>query len=100
MREHKELVKEIVKDPEEALAYLRASLDDYMKDGDLEAFLITLRTVADAKGGVTELSNKTGLNRQNLYKILSKDGNPTLKTMRTILNSLDLNLSVTSSKAA
>ena len=99
MREHKELVKEMVKDPNEAFEYLSASLDEYMRDGDLEAFLITLRTVANARGGITELAKKTGLNRQNLYRTLSKSGNPTLTTLRTILSSLGLNLSIIPDKA-
>ena len=94
MREHKELVKEMVQDPNEAFEYLSASLNEYMRDGNIEAFLITLRTVANAGGGITELAKKTGLNRQNLYRMLSKGGNPTLTTLRTILSSLGLNLSI------
>ena len=94
MKNYRDFVIQTMQDPNEALAYLRASLEEYEKDGNYEAFLIALRTVAEAKGGVSELSKKTNLNRQALYKILSKKGNPRLKTLTTVLNSLDFKLSI------
>ena len=83
-----------MRDPDEAIAYLQSSLEEFEKDGNSEAFLIALRTVAEAKGGISELSKKTDLNRQALYKILSKKGNPRLKTLNTVLNSLGFKLSI------
>ncbi len=83
-----------MRDPNEASEYLKASLDEYEKDGNIEAFLIAIRTVADAQGGITELAKKTELNRQSLYRTLSKNGNPRLKTLDIILNSLGFKLTI------
>ncbi|MEW6663809.1 MAG: addiction module antidote protein [Thermodesulfobacteriota bacterium] len=83
-----------MEDPEEATEYLTASLDGYEGDGNMEAFLLALRTVIDAQGGMTELARKTSLNRQNLYRTLSKNGNPRLQTLHEILNALGLRLSI------
>ena len=81
-------------DPQEATEYLRVSLDEYEVDGNLEAFLLALRSVVEAQGGMTEFARKTSLNRQSLYKTLSKQGNPRLQTLHTILHALGLKLSI------
>jgi probable addiction module antidote protein len=94
MRTYRELVTRTMEDPGEASEYLRASLDEYEGDGNLEAFLLALRTVIEAQGGMTELARKTSLNRQNLYRTLSKSGNPRLQTLHEILNALGLRLSI------
>lgn len=94
MRSYRELVTQTVQDPGEASAYLKASLDDYERDGNLEAFLLALRTVIEAQGGMTELARKTSLNRQNLYRALSKNGNPRIQTLHEILHAIGLKLSI------
>ena len=94
MRTYRELVTRTMEDPGEASEYLRASLDEYQGDGNLEAFLLALRTVIEAQGGMTELARKTSLNRQNLYRTLSRNGNPRLQTLHEILNALGLRLSI------
>jgi len=85
---------ESLKDPDEALAYLQVALEEYDQDGDYEMFMIALRNVTEAKGGINALAESTQLNRQNLYRVLSKDGNPRLDTLSTILHSLGFELSV------
>jgi probable addiction module antidote protein len=71
-----------LKNKKEAAAYLQVSLEEYQKDGDLEAFLLALRHVAEAQGGITHL------NRESLYKTLSKSGNPKLQTIGLLLKGL------------
>jgi len=95
MRTYRNIVEGFMEDPSEAAEYLRVSLEAYEQDGNLDAFLMALRTVADAQGGISELSKKTNLNRQHLYRSLSENGNPTIRTLDTILHSLGLKLSIT-----
>ena len=83
-----------LKDPKEASAYLNVALEEYRKDNDAEFFLLALRDVAEARGGLGCLAQKTKLNRQNLYKTLSKEGNPQLITLGNILNGLGFHLSI------
>lgn len=82
------LLKDL-KDPEEAAAYLNAALED----GSQELFMLALRDVADAKG-ITELAKKSGLNRENMYRILSEKGNPQLGSLSVLLESMGLKLAV------
>ena len=83
-----------LKNPEEAYGYLQIALEEYQEDNDTEALLIALRNVAAAQGGMTVLSKKTHLNRQNLYNILSRKGNPRLDTFGLILKGLGFKLSL------
>ncbi len=90
---HNNLI-EALKNSQKAEAYLKVALEEYEEDKDPEAFLLALRNVAEAQGGMTKLAKKTQLNRQNLYKTLSGRGNPTLDTLDTILHGLGFRLSI------
>lgn len=83
-----------LKDPTEAYGYLQVAIEEYQLDNDAEALLVALRNIADAQGGMTELARKTHLNRQNLYSILSKKGNPRLDTFGLILKGLGFKLTI------
>lgn len=84
----------LLKDVEQATLYLKVALEEYEIDGDSAAFLLALRNVAEARGGITELANKSHLNRQNLYRVLSGKGNPTFQTLDAILHGLGFRLSI------
>ena len=87
---------ERLKDPTEALAYLKAALEET----DLrEVFLLALRNVAEARG-FTKLAQDTKLNRESLYRMLSKKGNPSLSSLHVLLDSLGFRLSVEKSSHA
>ena len=90
---HDEFV-ESLRNSEEAFGYLQVALEEYQEDGDAEALLVALRNVALAQGGITKLAKKTHLNRQNLYNILSKKGNPRLDTFGAILKGLGFKLAI------
>jgi len=76
-------------DPVEAAAYLNAALDD----GTQSVFLMALRDVAKAHG-LTRLSREATLNRENMYRILSEDGNPQFSSLKALLDSLNLKLAI------
>lgn len=59
-----------------------------------EAFLIALHDVADAHGGIRRLAQKTGLNREHIFRMLSRSGNPNLANMRRLTTALGLKLTV------
>ena len=92
---HQYLIERL-KDPAEALAYLKASLEE----ADLpEVFLLALRNVAEARG-FAKLAQDTKLNRESLYRMLSKKGNPSLSSLHVLLDSLGLRFSVEKSSRA
>jgi probable addiction module antidote protein len=90
---HDELI-ESLKKSKEADLYLRVAMEEYQEDGDAEALLVALRNIAEAKGGLGQLARRTHLNRQNLYNVLSKNGNPTLDTFGLILKGLGYRLAI------
>ncbi len=94
MRDFRDYVKEKIQDPVEASSYLNTAIEEYEKDQDTEAFLLAIRTTAEATGGISELAKRTSLNRQHLYKTLSKKGNPRLDTLEKVLHGLGFRLSI------
>jgi probable addiction module antidote protein len=90
---HAWLIKSL-HDPEEAAIYLQVALDEYQTDGEVEAFLIALRNVTEAQGGVGKLAKRAHLNRQSLYRTLSSKGNPRLDTFGLLLKGLGFHLSI------
>jgi probable addiction module antidote protein len=81
---------ESLKDPCEAAAYLNAAIEE----GDRAVFLLALRNVAEANGGMTAIAEKAKLSRESLYRMLSKKGNPEIKSLITLLHTMGLRLSV------
>lgn len=55
-RTYHEMLIEILKDPIEAQAYLEVAIDEFILDHDRAAFLHALRAVAEAQGGLLNLS--------------------------------------------
>ncbi|EJF5652548.1 DNA-binding protein [Salmonella enterica] len=75
------MIEELRDDPEYANAYLACALEDINEPGGLGGFLVALRQVIEARGGITEAAKKSGLARQSIYRALSANGNPTITTL-------------------
>lgn len=87
---------EALKDPAEAAAYLNAALEE----GDKETFLLALRNIAEANGGMKAVAEKAHLNRESLYRTLSRRGNPEIRTLFNLLHGVGLRLNVMPEEAA
>ena len=88
-KSYEDFLQEELRDPELASAYLTAALE-----GSQEEFLLAIRSVADAHGGLGAVAEATQLNRQTLYRTLSGQGNPTLATLQGVLRAVGLSLAV------
>lgn len=86
---HEDGLKAALTNPEEAAAYLNAALEE----NDQAVFLLALRDIAEARG-FSQMAQKTMLNRENLYRMLSATGNPQLVNLNAVLHSLGLRLAV------
>ncbi|TWU30049.1 helix-turn-helix domain-containing transcriptional regulator [Bythopirellula polymerisocia] len=84
---HEELLERL-SDPDYAAGYLSACAA-----GGQEEFLLGLRNVTEALGGVGQLASTTDLNRQGLYDMLSEEGNPRLSSLFSVLNAFGMQLS-------
>ena len=82
---HDDLMRDL-KDPKVAVGYLNAAFEDH----DRRVFLLALRDVAQAWGGMTRLSRAAKIPRISLYKALSKEGNPEIHTVDNLLRAFGL----------
>lgn len=87
--DYKQHLLKDLKNPKYAAGYLSAALEE----GE-EVFLLALRDVAQVYGGLSALSKATKLNRENLYDMLSKEGNPRFSSLTAILNKLGFSIQV------
>jgi probable addiction module antidote protein len=90
--DYEEYLIERLKDNEEAQnEYLNAALTDE----DSRVFLLALKHVLRAKElSMSTVSKQTKLNRENLYKMLSKKGNPTWDSLKPVINTLGYAISL------
>src|SRR3970040_857299 len=95
-RNYQSNLLEALKDPNEAVEYLNAALED----GEPEVFLLALRDVVDSYGGMGKLAASTSLNRENLYRMLSTKGNPEFFSLSTVLDAVGFRLAVEPKAAA
>jgi probable addiction module antidote protein len=95
-KSYQEDLIESLKNSKEAAAYLNAAIEE----GDRELFLLALRNIAEAQGGISSIAEKANLNRENLYRMLSKRGNPEIKSLMTLLHAMGLELTVKAQKRA
>ncbi len=90
VKNYKEHLLEQLQNPEEVAAYLNAALHD----DDPHAFLLALRDIAEAQGGMGSLAKRSELNRENLYRTLSMKGNPRFFNLLAVLHAFGLELSI------
>ena len=89
-KSYQEALLQALQNPQEAAEYLTAALED----GDSAVFVLALRNVADAQGMRT-VAHKAQLNRENLYRMLSEQGNPQLGSLTALLDAINLRLAIT-----
>jgi probable addiction module antidote protein len=71
--------------------YAAGYLTECLEQGEAE-FLLALRDVVEAQGGIGQLAKAAKLNRESLYKLLSERGNPRLSSLASILDGLGIEL--------
>jgi probable addiction module antidote protein len=78
---------EQLRDPEMASEYINIAIEE----GDVAYFLHALGNVVKARG-MTKVAKQAGINRENAYKAVSKEGNPTIKNVSKVLRAVGLAL--------
>jgi probable addiction module antidote protein len=87
-RSYREALLEALANPVEAAHYLNAAFDD-----SPEMFLKALKNVAQANQ-MSKVAKDAGVARENLYRALSEEGNPTLGTLHSVLTAVGLKIEV------
>lgn len=88
--DYKEWLLDQLKDLDYAAGYLTEAIEE----GEA-AFLLAVRDVVEAHGGIGSLSKETTLNREGLYDMLSEKGNPRLSSLSNVFKALGLQIAVT-----
>ena len=65
-----------------------------IEDGNQAAIMLALRQVAQAQGGIAAVARRAKLTREATYKMLSKAGNPELRSLSALLRATGLRLAV------
>lgn len=90
-RPHEEATVEMFSaDPDLAAEYLNSVLID----GDETDLMLALRSLSKAFGGVQKVARQAEINAHTLYRTLSEQGNPELKTLSAILRAMGMRLAV------
>ena len=82
-------LKKALLDPDEAVAYLDAALEE----NDQVIFLLALRDIVEVRG-FSRMAQDSVLNQENLYRMLSSSGNPRLSSLMTLLKGVGLRLAI------
>lgn len=85
---------ERLQDHRHAVEYLNAALED-----SREVFLLALRDVADARGGMNKIARTCKLSSASLNRILSKRESPRIQNLRKLLAGMGFHLAVTKKEA-
>ena len=93
-RNYEDSLKVRLADSAYAKAYLAVALEDYEEDGNIEAFLIAVRDVANAQGSLSKLAAHVQLDHQSLHEALSENGTLPFSTMGAILHGLGFKFSI------
>jgi DNA-binding phage protein len=85
-------IRRLANDQETAIDYLQLTLEEYLADGDLPFFLKELRVFAASQGGVSEISERIGIDAETLSDALFNEDTPRLDILNTILNAFGCQL--------
>jgi len=79
---------------EEAIDYLRLSLEEYQEDGDMPLFLDALEIVVASQDGIAKLAKQTRMDAAALAALLSGEEALPLETFARLLKVLGCRLTV------
>jgi probable addiction module antidote protein len=84
------VIRELRDNPRFTVEYLKAALEE---DSEPRVLLIALRRVVQARG-IAKIAKTAGVERESLYRALSKHGNPRLSTLAAVTKAVGLRLTV------
>lgn len=90
-RSHDDAMAELFKDDP---AFAAEYLTQLLQEGEPADLLLALRQMAQAHGGVRAVAQEAALNANQLYRMLSPQGNPELRSLSAVLKALGLRLAV------
>ena len=84
-----------LKNPKYAKGLLKSAFEECIEDNHWEAFGLLLQDIIEASGNKKDFAKRARISRQHLYRLFSKNANPTLNTLSPVLSGLGLKLTLT-----
>ncbi|MDR1941741.1 MAG: hypothetical protein LBQ47_05385 [Endomicrobium sp.] len=88
--------KFLAQTPKRIAAFKKRVIKEYNETKDLQIFLEHLKVIAIAEKKTAMLSEKTKMKRPNIYRILSKNSNPSFTNLTAIAHNLGFDFVVKS----
>ena len=87
---HEELMEKHLQDKDYQRVYLETSLEEFAKDGNINAFIRSLQHVVKARGrgAISSLAKELKMDRSNLSDILNGKVQPKISTTLKLINGL------------
>jgi probable addiction module antidote protein len=85
------VIERLRQEPAFAAAYLKAAIDE---TDEPRVLLIALRRIAQARGGISKVARRAGIERESLHRALSGRGNPRFSTLSAVAKAVGLRLTV------
>ncbi len=99
---HDDVVNEHLSDENEQAIWLQTALDEYINDGNFNAFYTSLEKIIEIrKISVRKMSKDLELSRSNIIRLLGGETKtaPKLDTLAKIFNYLDFEIKITPKRA-
>jgi probable addiction module antidote protein len=80
--------KILSKDAKKLKSFKKHIADEYNKTKDTALFLHNLKILAMAEGKVVELAKNAGVNRTSVYRMLSREANPSFDSIMSFTSVL------------
>ncbi|MDR3257044.1 MAG: hypothetical protein LBT18_05340 [Endomicrobium sp.] len=81
--------KYLSKEQDRIKKYKKYIINEFNKTQELAVFLENLKILAKAEG-IANLAKKSSMKRNNIYRFLSKENNPTFANLLTITHNLGM----------
>ena len=95
MRDWREyLIERLAADPEEAIGFLQAVMEDYQIFGNSAAVMSAVQAVIESQGGVEKVAKRTTMAPETLAKILPSEEAPRIDALAAVLNALGCRLTI------
>lgn len=88
------VIEDNLKDIEYQKAYLNATLEEYLEDGNFNSFFKSLEKVIKARESISSFAKKINIDRANLYTMFNGKKVPRLDTIAKILKELGYTIHV------
>ena len=77
--------------PKELAAYKKHAVKKYNETGDVQLLLESLRIIAMAEKKITYMAKQAKVERSSIYKMLTKNANPSFHNIVSFANTLGIN---------